>query len=133
MISERLLNIFKEPHNTGILQSASGIGQFVNEETNEVIKLYIKIEKDYIIDASFKIYSGVVGIAIMSVFTDMLKNKSLEEALQLQEKDVLAQIGDIEPEKEYLVQNAIESLKLAEEDYKKKLEKEAEKAKKSKK
>ena len=130
MYSERILNLFAEPHNYGIVGNASGIGQFVNEKTNEVIKLYIKIENDTIINASFKIYSGVTGIAVMSVFTDMLKNKTIDDALLIKNEDVLKLLGEVESEQEYIVDNALDSLVLAVADYHKKLEKEAEKNKK---
>ena len=76
MYSERIMNLFANPNNVGILQSASGIVVYTDENTNEIFKLYLKIENNYVVNASFKAYTGVAGIAIMSVFTDMIKNKS---------------------------------------------------------
>ena len=129
MYSKKMLELFREPHNTGILQSASGVGIYEDENTHEIFKLYIKIEGETIIDASYKVYSGVAGIAIMSVLTDMLKNKSMEDAQKLEEKDLLEELGSIEMEKHYLLKDALGSISLAIEDYKYKQEKEAKKKK----
>ena len=133
MYSSAVLKTFAEPKNVGILQSASGVGIFEDEKTGEVFKLYLKIENETIINASFKVYSGVLGIATMSVLTEILKNKSLEYALKLEEKELLASLEKVASEDFYVLTDAIGSVKLAIEDYKKKLEKEAEKAKKAKK
>ncbi len=129
MYSKKMLELFREPHNTGILQSASGVGIYEDENTHEIFKLYIKIEGETIIDASYKVYSGVAGIAIMSILTDMLKNKSMEDAQKLEEKDLLEELGSIEMEKHYLLKDALGSISLAIEDYKYKQEKEAKKKK----
>ena len=130
MYNRRILNLFAEPHNYGIIGGASGIGQYTNEKTNEVIKLYIKIENDTIVNAGYKIYSGVTGIALMTVFTDMLKGKTIDEALELKTEDVLNQLIGIEQAQTYLADDALEALLLAVADYHKKLEKEAEKSRK---
>ena len=129
MYNRRILNLFAEPHNYGIIGGASGIGQYTNEKTNEVIKLYIKIENETIIDASYKVYSGIAGIAVMSVLSDLLKNKSLEDAQKLEEKQLLEEVGSLGAERQYLLADALGSVKLAVEDYQKKLEKEAKKKK----
>lgn len=129
MYSKKMLELFREPHNTGILQSASGVGIYEDENTHEIFKLYIKIENETIIDASYKVYSGVAGIAIMSVLTDMLKNKSMKDAEKLEEKELLEELGNLEAQKHYLLKDALESVKCAIEDYEKKLEKDAKKKK----
>ena len=129
MYSEKILNLFANPHNVGIVNSASGVGQYTNEETNEIIKLYIKLEGDMIVDTGFKIYSGVAGIALMSVYTDLLKNKKIEDALQIEAKDLALEL-ELDGEHKYLYQDAIEAFKLALEDHKERLEKEQKKKKK---
>lgn len=133
MYSEKVLKLFSEPQNVGILQSASGIGIYEDQKTNEIFKLYLKIENETVIDASFKVYSGVLGIATMNVLTEMLKNKSLEAATQIEEKELLAELGRVDSEQYYILTDALQSVKLAIEDYRKKLEKEAEKTRKAKK
>ena len=132
MYSEKVLRLFSEPQNVGILQSASGIGIYEDEKTHEIFKLYVKIENETIVNASFKVYSGVLGIATMSVLTELLKGKSLEAALSLQDEELLARLGKVSAEQYYVLTDAVESVKLAVADYKDKLEKEAKKAKKAK-
>lgn len=132
MYSEKIMNLFANPNNVGILQSASGIGVYTNEKTNEIYKLYLKIENNFVVNASFKAYTGVVGIALMSVFTDMLKNKSIENLSKVEAEDILKELGRVGKKYEYLADDAIESLKLAVTDYQKKLEKEEEKNSKKK-
>ena len=129
MYSKKVLELFRNPHNVGILQSASGVGIYEDENTHEIFKLYIKIENETIIDASYKVYSGIAGIAVMSVLSDLLKNKSLEDAQKLEEKQLLEEVGSLGAERQYLLADALGSVKLAVEDYQKKLEKEAKKKK----
>lgn len=127
MYSQKLLDLFTNPHNVGIIQGASGIGQFTDEKTSEVFKIYLKIEQNYIVNATFKVYSGIAGIAVMSILTDMLKNLSIENASNIEEKELLKQVETIDASQEYLLVDAIDTLKLAITDYQKKLEKEQEK------
>lgn len=132
MYSEKMMSLFAEPHNVGIIQNASGIGQFVNENTHEVYKLYLKIENEAILNASFKVYGGVASIAVMSQFTEMLKNLPIQDASNIKPEDILKNSGVDDKEFAYLANDALDTLNLAIEDYKKKLQKELEKQQKSK-
>lgn len=123
MYSPQVINLFANAENVGIIQSASGVGVYTNEKTNEVFKLYLKIENGYIVDASFKAYTGVVGVAVMSIFTEMIKNISIVDAEKIESQQILNSIEDVEKKYNYLASNAIETLQLALQDYKKKLEK----------
>ncbi len=129
MYSEKVINLFANAENVGILGSASAVGVYTNEKTNEVFKLYLKIENDKIIDASLKAYTGVVGVAIMSTFAEMLKDMTLENAGNITGRDILKEVGKIDKKFEYLANDVVESYKLAIEDYQEKLEKSAKKAK----
>lgn len=132
MYNENIMNLFANPKNVGIIQGASGVGQFVDEKTDDIFKLYIKVENETIVEASFKAYTGVFGTAVMSVLTELLKNKKISDASNIEEKELISQIGEIEKIDEYIVADAIDSLKLAISDYEKKLEKEQEKSGKTK-
>lgn len=123
MYSAKVINLFANAENVGILQSASGVGVYTDEKTNEVFKLYLKIENNYIVNASFKAYTGVVGVAVMGTLTEMLKNMAIENTANVTAKDILAEL-EVESYQKYLAQDAVESLKLAITDYQKKLEKE---------
>ena len=129
MYSEKVINLFANAENVGILGSASAVGVYTDEKTNEVFKLYLKFENDTIIDASLKAYTGVVGVAIMSTFAEMLKGMTLENAGNVTGRDVLKEVGKIDKKFEYLADDVVESYKLAIEDYHEKLEKAAKKAK----
>lgn len=123
MYSTKFIDIFTNPKNVGIIQGASGVGTNTNETTNDVMKLYVKIENETIVDAKFKTYSSAVGIVALSVLTEMLKGKTLEEALKIEAKDLLAEIGSVENDKLYMIDDALKTLSLAIADYRKKQEK----------
>ena len=124
MYSAKVINLFANAENVGILQSASGVGVYTNEKTNEVFKMYLKIENNFIVNASFKAYTGVVGVAVMSTLTEMLKNMPLENTTAIKSKEILEELGEVDKKFAYLANDALESLKLAIADYQKKLEKE---------
>ena len=129
MYSEKVINLFANAENVGILNSASGVGVYTDENTNEVFKLYLKIENDVIIDSSLKAYTGVVGVAMMSTYAEMLKEKTLQDAENITARDLLKEIGNVGKKFEYLATDIVESYKLAIENYNEKLEKMAKKAK----
>lgn len=134
MFSQKVMNIFLNPQNVGILQSASGVGQFTDEKKNDVFKIYVKIENNVITDASFKAFTGVAGTAVASTLTCMVKNKTIEDAQKIEEKELLTEVGGHIAEYDtYVVADAIDAFKLAIADYQKKVEKEQEKQTKSKK
>lgn len=124
MYGPKMINFFANAENVGILQSASGVGVYTNPNTNEVFKMYLKIENNYIVNASFKAYTGVAGVAVMSTLTEMLKNMAVENTPKIEAKDILKQLDELDKKYEYLLADALESLKLAITDYQKKLEKE---------
>lgn len=130
MYSDKIKQIFTNPKNVGILQNASGVAQYVNPKTNDILKLYIKIENGMIIDASFKSFAGIMGVVVLSEFTEMLKYKTIEDALNINEIEIEEYICEIPENKKYLLTDAIEVLKLTVQDYTKKLEKELKKHKK---
>lgn len=127
MYSEKIMNIFANPKNVGVLQSASGIGIFESENATDVIKLYIKVENNYIVDSTFKVFSGILGVAVLSILTEMIKNKSIETASQIEEKDIVTELGNLDENDNLFVSHSIDALKLAITDYQKKLEKEKDK------
>ena len=124
MYGPKIINLFANAENVGILQSASGVGVYTNPTTNEVFKMYLKIENNYIVNASFKAYTGVAGVAVMSTLTEMLKNMAVENTSGLVEKDILKELDELDKKFEYLLTDALESLRLAITDYQSKLEKE---------
>lgn len=127
MYSEKIMNIFLNPNNVGIIQGANGVGQYADSLTADTFKLYIKVEDGKIVDASFKAYSGVVGIAIMSTVTTMLIDVSVEDMQKISADAIKLQLGEIDAEHLYLVDDAVETIRATYVDYQKKLAKEQEK------
>lgn len=121
MKNQKVLRLFANPKNVGIIQGASGIGNYTNEKTSDVMKLYLKVEDEEIIDAKFKTYSNYFGIAILSDLTELIKGKYIEEAEELDEEQLLDSIGIIDEDRKYLITDALNTLQLAIKDYKKKL------------
>lgn len=128
MFSEKVINLFANAENVGILNSATAVGVYTNDK-NEVFKLYLKIEDGKIINASFKAYTGVIGVAMMSIYAEMLKGLTMEEAEKVTSEQVLEQIGNVGQKYEYLASDVLESYKVAIEEMNKKKEKEAKKKK----
>lgn len=129
MFSEKVLEIFKNPTNVGIILGASAVGQYINPQTADNFKLYIKVEDGKIVSASFKAFSGVVGVALMVTLTEMLKNIPVDDLTKITANDIYEKIGQLDECYKYLLDDCVATLIATYKDYQKKLEKEA-KAKK---
>ncbi|MGN1221765.1 MAG: iron-sulfur cluster assembly scaffold protein [Christensenellales bacterium] len=122
MYNKTIMEIFANPKNVGIIQGASGTGHFVNETTNNIYKIYLKIEDDTVVDATFKTFSNAYGIAVCSVLTQMLKGKSLLEAKLINQQDILEKIGEVDKD-DVTINDVLQTLNLSFVDYDKKLQK----------
>jgi len=92
--SKKVLEHFRNPHNFGIIKNATAIGQVGNPACGDVMKLYLKIDQnksgqDFIKDVKFETMGCAAAIATSSVVTDLALNKTLEDALKLDNKDVI--------------------------------------------
>ena len=125
MYNQKILEIFKNPANAGGLHGANGIGKVTEEKFKDVVKIYIKVNENEVIDeARFKTMGGVVSIVASSVITELATGKNLEEANVICVDDIISVIGEIEEEKYVFVELAIDGLKTAIAEYYKKKEKE---------
>lgn len=123
MYNKKTLNLFYSPSNVGIIQGASGVGTFTNKDTHDTTKIYIKVEDDCVVDAKFKTYSNVVGVAVLSVLTDYVIDTYLDEVAEITAEDILDKTGEIPQDKMYILDDAFECLNLAIKDYRKKQQK----------
>ena len=123
MYSEKVMELFKNPTNVGIIQGASGVGQYINKETADNFKLYIKVEEGKIVEASFKAFSGVVGVALMVTLTEMLKDMPVEDMTKITAKEIYENIGLLDKEYKYLLDDCVAVVAETYKDYQKKLEK----------
>ena len=129
MFREEILKRFKNPANAGGMRGANGTGKSGDIELGEVIKIYLAINDNEIIEeARFKAYGGVLTIAGCDIVCDMLTNISLQDAINISKADINEKV-DFPAEKEFVASLIEEAIKSAIEDYYKKKEKEEKKNK----
>ena len=121
--SQKVLEHFSNPHNVGEIPDANGIGNVGNPICGDVMRLYIKVQDGKIIDAKFKTFGCGAAIATSSMVTDLVKGKTIDEALQISNKAVAEALGGLPKIKMHCSVLAEEALRAAVEDYKKKISK----------
>ena len=118
--SEKVMDHFMHPRNMGEIEDASGVGEVGNPACGDVMRLYLKIEDGKIVDAKFKTFGCGAAIASSSMTTELIKGKSIDEALKLSNQAVSEALGGLPPAKQHCSVLAEEALQAALEDYKKK-------------
>ena len=111
---------FRNPRNVGELPDANGIGQVGNAKCGDIMKMYLKIKDDRIEDVKFETFGCGSAIASSSIATEMIKGKTVEEALALTNKEVVDALGGLPAHKLHCSVLAEEAIKNALEDYFKK-------------
>ena len=128
MYTQKVINIFKYPRNAGGLHGANGIGKAIDNSCGDLIKIYLKVNEEGVIEeAKFKTFGCTASIASSSMICDMIKGLTIEEAQEITGGDVLEELGGLPVEKVQCCALAEESLHKAIEDYFKRLEKEQKK------
>ena len=117
MYSEKVMDHFTSPRNVGALEDANGIGQVGNAVCGDIMKIYLKVEDDVIQDVSFKTFGCGAAVATSSMATELVKGKTVEEALALTNKAVAEALDGLPPEKLHCSVLAEEGIKAAIEDY----------------
>jgi nitrogen fixation NifU-like protein len=113
----------KHPRNMGEMESPDGIGEARNPACGDTMRLFIRVETDQIIDAKFLTFGCGAAIASSSIATEMIKGKTIEEAMAISDAVIAAAMGGLPPTKIHcsvLAEQAIHSAVL---DYRKKKEK----------
>lgn len=118
--SEKVMEHFRDPHNVGDLENPDGIGHVGNPACGDIMELYIKVENDIIVEAKFKTFGCGAAIATSSMVTDMVKGKTLDEALKISNDAVTEALGGLPKQKRHCSVLAEEALHSAISDYKKK-------------
>ena len=119
--SEKVMEHFMHPKNVGEILDASGVGTVGNPICGDVMKMFIKVENDIIVDAKFQTFGCGAAISTSSMVTEMVKGKSIEEALKISNKAVAEALGGLPPIKLHCSVLAEEALKSALADYYKKI------------
>lgn len=119
MYSKSVMDHFKNPKNVGELKDANGIGEIGNASCGDILKIYLKINDDEIIeDAKFQTFGCAAAISSSSVATEMLKGKTIEEALEISNYQVVEELEGLPPQKIHCSVLAEEAIHKAIEDYK---------------
>lgn len=119
--SEKVMEHFRNPHNVGEMENPDGIGHVGNPICGDIMELYIKVKEGIITDAKFKTFGCGAAIATSSMVTDMVKGKSIPEALAISNKAVAEALGGLPPIKMHCSVLAEQALKSAIDDYYKKI------------
>lgn len=117
MYSEKVMDHFMNPRNVGEIPDADGIGQVGNPKCGDIMKMYLKIENDVIIDAKFKTFGCGAAVATSSMATELVKGKTIEEALEITNKAVAEALGGLPPVKMHCSNLAEEAIRSAIYDY----------------
>lgn len=117
MYSEKVVELFMNPKNVGRIEDADGVGTVGNPVCGDVMKIYLKIEDGRIVDVKFETFGCAAAIATSSMVTEMVKGKTLEEALKVSNKDVVQALGGLPPHKLHCSLLAEEGIRAAIEDY----------------
>ncbi|MFH1958016.1 MAG: Fe-S cluster assembly scaffold protein NifU [bacterium] len=118
--SEKVMEHFRNPRNVGAIKNPDGVGHVGNPVCGDIMELYIKVENNIIVDAKFKTFGCGAAIATSSMVTELVKGKSVDEALAISNKAVAEALGGLPPIKMHCSVLAEEALKSAIDDYLKK-------------
>jgi len=117
MYSEKVMEHFRNPRNVGEIENPDGIGHVGNPVCGDIMELYIKVNGGVIVDAKFKTFGCGAAIATSSMVTELVKGKSVGEALKISNRAVAEALGGLPPIKMHCSVLAEEALKSAIDDY----------------
>ena len=117
MYSDVVMDHFTNPRNVGEIPDASGVGTVGNPICGDVMRMYLKIENDIIVDVKFKTFGCGAAVATSSMVTEMVKGKSIEEALKVSNRAVAEALGGLPPVKMHCSVLAEEALHSALKDF----------------
>jgi nitrogen fixation NifU-like protein len=120
MYSEKVMEHFENPRNVGEIQSPSGTGTVGNAKCGDIMKMDIQVDDGVITDVKFKTFGCCAAIATSSMATEMVKGKTVEEALKLTNRAVAEALDGLPPVKMHCSLLAEEAIHAAVEDYQKK-------------
>ena len=117
LYSEKVMDHFMNPRNVGSIENASGVGEVGNAKCGDIMKIYLKIENDIIVDVKFETFGCGSAIASSSMATEMIMGKSIHEAMQLTNKAVAEALDGLPLHKMHCSVLAEEAIKGALKDY----------------
>ncbi|MBI4843687.1 MAG: Fe-S cluster assembly scaffold protein NifU [Nitrospirae bacterium] len=117
MYSKEVMDHFTNPRNVGEIPDADGVGEEGNPTCGDMMKIFIKVENDRIVDAKFKTFGCGAAIAVSSMVTEMVKGKTLDEALAISKEKVAEELGGLPAQKMHCSNLGADALRKAIEDY----------------
>ena len=117
LYSEKVMEHFMHPRNVGVIEDASGVGEVGNAKCGDIMKIYLKIENETIVDCKFQTFGCGSAIASSSMATEMIMGKSIHEALELTNKAVAEALDGLPAHKMHCSVLAEEAIKGALKDY----------------
>lgn len=117
LYSEKVMDHFANPRNVGEIEDADGIGEVGNAKCGDIMKMYLKVDKGVISDVKFKTFGCGAAVATSSMATEMIKGKSIDEALKLTNKAVVEALDGLPASKIHCSVLAEQALKSAISDY----------------
>ncbi|NLB41854.1 MAG: Fe-S cluster assembly scaffold protein NifU [Clostridiales bacterium] len=117
MYNEKVMDHFVNPRNVGEIENPDGVGEVGNARCGDIMKVFLRVENDIIVDVKFKTFGCGAAIATSSMSTELIKGKTIDEALEVTNKSVTDALGGLPPVKMHCSVLAEEAVKKAVEDY----------------
>ena len=117
LYTETVMDHFTNPRNVGAIENADGVGQVGNAKCGDIMKMYLKIDDNTITDAKFETFGCGSAIASSSMATELIKGKTIEDAMKITNKQVVDALGGLPDYKLHCSVLAEEAMKLAIKDY----------------
>ncbi len=117
MYSAKVMEHFAHPHNVGEIPDANGVGEVGNAKCGDIMRMYLKIENNVIVDVKFLTFGCGAAIATSSMATDLIKGKTIDDALKLTNKAVVEALEGLPPIKVHCSVLAEQAVKSALSDY----------------
>ncbi len=117
MYSKEVIEHFRNPRNVGKMKDPDGIGHVGNPQCGDEMIIYIKVDNNIIVDVSFETFGCAAAIASSSMTTELVKGKSIEEALKITNKQVADKLGGLPQNKIHCSVLAEDGIKSAIDDY----------------
>jgi nitrogen fixation NifU-like protein len=108
---------FTNPRNVGVIEDADGVGKVGNPMCGDVMEMFIKVKDDHIEDVKFRTFGCGAAIATSSIATEMIKGKSLDEAVNVSNKAVADALGGLPAQKMHCSNLAADAVRAAVDDY----------------
>lgn len=117
LYSEKVLDHFSNPRNVGEIEDANGVGEVGNAKCGDIMKMYLKIDSGIISDVKFKTFGCGAAVATSSIATELIKGKTIDEALKLTNKAVVEALDGLPAVKVHCSVLAEQAIKSAIGDY----------------